>query len=203
MTRRRALALSLLLVGSSIATPRSAPVIPSEGTSEVRMLASATPTGAGQGLSPAPQIVTGPVESNPGGRLQAATLGGASLPAVPRGAGGSPRAVPPVRAASMPAPTAAIGTALVGGYATWYDVPGYVASVPWWRPGQRPVVLRVCAEDCLLVTAVGFCQCGERAGLPTVADLSRAAFARLAPLDRGIVKVTLEWPVNAPATDTD
>ncbi len=107
-------------------------------------------------------------------------------------------------AQTTPAPSGEIGTALVGGVATWFDAPGLQAAVPWWRPGQDPVPLRVCTDGsrCTLVTATGFCACGHRNGRMTVADLSRKAFARLAPLSQGVVEVTIEWPIGLPATDT-
>lgn len=103
----------------------------------------------------------------------------------------------------VPAPSGEVGTVLVGGWATWFETSGYQAAVPWWEAGDEPYPVRVCADgsDCLLVTVTGFCACGERHGIPTVADLSPLAFTHFAPLSVGVIRVTLEWPVGLPATD--
>lgn len=91
----------------------------------------------------------------------------------------------------------------VSGWATYYptcrrcaaagplvkDMLGRGWKGDWVRvsAGDRSVVVR-------LVTG---CACGDRHGDPTVIDLSPSAFARLAPLGQGIVRVIVE-PVDAP-----
>lgn len=97
-------------------------------------------------------------------------------------------------------PTGEVGTALIGGWATWYDVgPGFYAAAgpelraalgPSWRgqlvevegPGRLSVVVEI----------VDFCACGDRHGQPTLLDLSIDAFEQLAPLEAGIVSVSIE-----------
>jgi hypothetical protein len=111
-----------------------------------------------------------------------------------------------------PAVEGDIGTALVGGKATWYDDgPGlYGAAGPVLRealggdPAFRGQTVRVCADDCVLVRLTDWCACGDRGGVPTVIDLSPDAFARLAPLSAGVIDVTIELGgVVLPATDTE
>lgn len=92
------------------------------------------------------------------------------------------------------------GTAMAGhrtldGVATWYaDGPGlYAAAGPALRHGDwRGSIVRVCAGDrCVDATLRDWCACGDRRGVPTLLDLSPAAFRRLAPLSRGVVAVTV------------
>jgi hypothetical protein len=82
------------------------------------------------------------------------------------------------------------------GYATWYRTAGLVAAAGpalrralgrGWR-GQR---VTVCAERCVRVTLADWCACGPRHGRPTLLDLSDDAFARLAPLSRGVIAVVV------------
>jgi len=113
----------------------------------------------------------------------------------------------------------AIGTALVGGWATFCDPtpercqawgpPALLGAVPWFRDGDRPFPVEVCVAggaQCVVVTVVSFCACGDRDGIPTVIDLSPAALEQL-DLDYrrlGVVFVTIEWPVDElPATDAE
>lgn len=80
------------------------------------------------------------------------------------------------------------------GPASWYDDPRkaglYAAAGPALRVGDwRGRTVTVCASTCFAVVLSDFCGCpGGR-----VIDLSGNAFARLAPLSRGVVQVTVTW----------
>lgn len=77
----------------------------------------------------------------------------------------------------------------ITGIASWYDAgPGLYAAVPTWRWGDEPYRVRVTAgHRSVVVTVLDFCGCpGGR-----VIDLSADAFARLAPLSAGLVRVTI------------
>lgn len=113
------------------------------------------------------------------------------------------------------APQAEIGTALLGGKATWYDVgPGhYAAAGPVLRdalggdPAFRGQRVSVCSgERCTTVVLTDWCACGERGGIPTLLDLSADAFRDLAPLSAGVIDVSIELgaapQVTLPPTDT-
>jgi len=117
----------------------------------------------------------------------------------------SPAGGTPPRTAGEPivAPSGAIGTALVGGWATFYDDgPGRYAAVPTWRFGDAPYPVRVCRMDdettCIVALVRDFCACGDRNGTPTVIDLSPEAMSVLEPAYErlGILRVTVEWPVS-------
>jgi hypothetical protein len=98
----------------------------------------------------------------------------------------------------------AIGTALQAGWATWYDDgPGLYGAIPGFD-GRR-YTAQVCTldGDCVLVTIRDSCACGVRRSVPTIIDLSPAAFAALAPLSRGVIRVTVESPFGLPATDME
>lgn len=92
----------------------------------------------------------------------------------------------------------------ITGIASWYDAgPGLYAAVPSWRWGDAPYRVRVTAGGRAVVVTVGdFCGCpGGR-----VIDLSADAFARLAPLSQGLVRVTvtrLDAAVTPPPTETE
>jgi hypothetical protein len=109
-----------------------------------------------------------------------------------------------------PQPTGDIGTALLGGWATWHDNgPGmYAAAGPDLRralgPGWRGTVVEVGGPGgaSVRVRLTDSCACGERHGLPTFLDLSADAFAQLAPLDWGVVAVSIELVPVLPATNT-
>jgi expansin (peptidoglycan-binding protein) len=122
-----------------------------------------------------------------------------------------------VQAASGSAstPQAEVGTAFLGGKATWYDDGAglYAAAGPVLREalGGDPafrggrVTVRSGGRS-VTVTLSDWCACGERGGVPTLLDLSADAFARLAPLGRGVINVEVELdaaPIRLPATDTD
>jgi hypothetical protein len=116
--------------------------------------------------------------------------------------------------APKPEPTVEgdVGTAAIGGKATWYDDgPGlYGAAGPVLRealggdPAFRGQTVRVCADECVLVRLTDWCACGDRGGVPILIDLSPDAFARLAPLSAGVIDVTIELGgVALPETDTE
>jgi Lytic transglycolase len=117
--------------------------------------------------------------------------------------------------------TQAVGTALVAGWATYYDDgPGLYGAVPGYRQGHPYYVcvrldvqlhadLATCGKKgshSVVVRVRDFCACGDRSGRPTIIDLSPAAFKRLAPLTQGVVRVTVESPwaskIPLPPTDT-
>lgn len=112
-----------------------------------------------------------------------------------------------------PSPQAgAIGEPLAGaaGWATWYDDgPGLYGAVHSWKWGDDPYPVEVCrldnAQMCVTVIVRDYCACGDRRGVPTVIDLSPAAFRKIASLHSGVVRVTVSGPVEItlPATDTE
>lgn len=120
-----------------------------------------------------------------------------------------------IGATAAPEPTATeggIGTALIGGKATWYDDgPGlYGAAGPDLReamggdPAFRGQAVQVCAESCVIVVLRDWCACSDRNGVPTIIDLSPDAFRRLAPLSTGVITVEIELTaVSLPATDME
>jgi hypothetical protein len=115
-----------------------------------------------------------------------------------------------------PAPEGDVGSALIGGKATWcaptpthcqsWGGGALVGAVPSFSYGDEPYLAEVCSGGaCVTVTVVSYCACGDRGGEPTVIDLSPAAFSRLAPLSAGVIDVTMEsgGPAALPPTDTD
>lgn len=89
----------------------------------------------------------------------------------------------------------------VHGTASWYDDgPGlYAAAGPALRVGDwRNSRVEVCAETCVVVRLVDWCACYKGTARERVIDLSPDAFRRLAPLSRGLVRVTVR-PVRAPS----
>jgi expansin (peptidoglycan-binding protein) len=99
-----------------------------------------------------------------------------------------------------PVPSGTSVPAPLVGVATWYDAgPGeYAAAGPALRvAGWRGSYVVVCAfpegrATCLTLPLVDWCACGDRNGLPTLLDLSADAFAQLAPLSQGLVRVTVQ-----------
>lgn len=94
------------------------------------------------------------------------------------------------------------------GWATWYDDgSGYYGAVHTWRFGRDPFAVQVCLADrpgtCTHVVVRDFCACGHRHGEPTVIDLSPAAFRELAPLSRGVIRVTVSGRIDIPLPPTD
>jgi hypothetical protein len=135
----------------------------------------------------------------------------AGLPAAPR-----PR--PPGAALGGPGLSRRVAPALpetattLAGWATWYEVAAWHGAAgpelrralgPGWR-GQR---VRVCAHGrCVTTALTDWCACGDRHGIPTLIDLARADFARLASPSAGVVLVTIARvgagaPLHLPATD--
>lgn len=118
---------------------------------------------------------------------------------------------------TTPKPAANIGTALIGGRATWYchdGSGGYSRSrctagyqpgdliaaagfeLPWGK-GERVVVSR--GSRSVVVTIVDVCACrGSR-----VIDLSAAAFRRLASLGEGVIDVEVTSVPALPETSTE
>jgi hypothetical protein len=82
-----------------------------------------------------------------------------------------------------------------GGDAHLGAVPGY---------GGRPYLVTVRhGKASTIVRVVSSCACGLRHGIPTVIDLSPAAFRELAPLSRGVIRVTVSrGGIRLPNTDT-
>jgi len=84
------------------------------------------------------------------------------------------------------------------GLATWYDAgPGhYAAAGPVLRDALgdfRGQSVTVCHDGrCTAVRLTDVCACGERAGVPTLLDLSADAFRDLAPLSAGVIDVSIE-----------
>jgi hypothetical protein len=84
----------------------------------------------------------------------------------------------------------------IRGRASWFatgpDGP-YGAAGPALRSGNwRGSKVRVCADDCVVVTLNDWCQCYRNESRERVIDLSDEAFARLAPLSAGIINVRVE-----------
>lgn len=108
-----------------------------------------------------------------------------------------------------PSPEGGIGSVLVGGKATWcaptpthcqsWGDGALLGAMPSFDFGDEPFTATVCYDgSCVDVTVVSYCACGLRDGVPTVIDLSPAAFARLAPLSRGVIDVTVEIDGDGP-----
>ena len=101
----------------------------------------------------------------------------------------------------------ALGSVAIGGNATWYKYhEGQAAAGPALRdalgPDWRGQTVTVCADRCVVVRLTDWCWCpkGRR-----VIDLDDDDFAKLAPLSRGVIAVTIEYGGKAiplPATDT-
>ncbi len=93
---------------------------------------------------------------------------------------------------------AILAAAILAGTASWYPADGMIAAAgPALRHGDwRGSQVRVSANGrSVVVTLSDWCQCyGSRA-----IDLSDDAFARLAPLSRGVLHVTIT-PIGAEAT---
>ena len=106
-------------------------------------------------------------------------------------------AAPPSPAVVMPA------AAGISGVATWFRSPsGVSAAGPALRsalgPGWRGTSVRVCHADRCIVTVLGDTMAADR-----LIDLHAPLFARLAPLSRGVLRVTLTVIPGPPATATE
>jgi hypothetical protein len=95
-------------------------------------------------------------------------------------------AAPEVHVPSAPT-TGARGTA------SYYDDgPGLYAAVHSYKWGDPRYPVRVCYESrCVTVTVRDYCQCYVGTSDERIIDLSPQAFARLAPLGLGLIKVTV------------
>lgn len=116
----------------------------------------------------------------------------------------------PTRPAVAPTPDAlyrkpipSVRKSELSGLATWYPARTTVAAAgpalraalgPTWR-GQE-VSVCVTGGNCISVALRDFCACRDRNGLPTLIDLPAVDFARLAPLSRGVVAITIEGGVK-------
>lgn len=138
------------------------------------------------------------------------------------GASGLGSSGAPSVAAGAPLPAGGLVSAEHDGVATWYDDgPGiYAAAGPELRNGAwRGSTVDVCGKACIPVRLSDWCACGDRAGLPTLLDLSADAFARVAgcrpgteeysacrtrALGAGVMDVSVRThvgPIRLPATD--
>lgn len=84
------------------------------------------------------------------------------------------------------------------GRATWFATgPSgmFAAAGPALRVGDwRGRIVRVCGlSTCIRVMLNDWCQCSFRQADERAIDLSDEAFARLAPLSRGVLRVTVSW----------
>jgi len=81
----------------------------------------------------------------------------------------------------------------IRGIASWYRATGLVAAAgPALRVGDwRGSTVTVCAERCIRVRLTDYCECYAGTDLERIVDLSDDAFRALAPLSRGLVRVTV------------
>jgi hypothetical protein len=110
----------------------------------------------------------------------------------------------PAAESRTPAPRQSAPAATVRGLASWYGVDGDVAAAgPALRHGHwRGSFVQVCADRCVTVRLVDWCQCYSGRRSERVIDLSPSAFARLAPLSAGLIRVTVRGvELVPPATD--
>lgn len=117
----------------------------------------------------------------------------------------------PVRA-YVPVPetdTTVIGAAVAfSGTASWYPASGLIAAAgPGLRVGDwRGSRITVSANGRSVVVVLSdWCQCYKGTSRERLIDLSDDAFSRLAPLSRGVIRVTVEpaGRMLLPATDTE
>lgn len=88
-------------------------------------------------------------------------------------------------------PVAVVKSAGIAGRATWYGATGMIGAVHSWRWGNTPYPVRVCllgTTTCIRVWVSDYCQACTGSLL---IDLSDDAFSRLAPLSRGVIRITL------------
>lgn len=106
------------------------------------------------------------------------------------------------RETAKPRPTKHEDT--LGGLATWHATGRdglYAAAGPalrsrigrGWR-GSYVLVCSLSSPRCVAVTLNDWCACGPRRGFDTLLDLSDEAFAYLAPLSRGVLRVAVDIP---------
>lgn len=100
---------------------------------------------------------------------------------------------PPVAPRPTPVPRPAAD--VLEGTASWYDDgPGLYAAVHSYRFGDPvyDVIVRVPGGDSVRVRVRDHCACYVGTSRERLIDLSPDAFAKLAPLSRGLVRVTVE-----------
>ena len=139
---------------------------------------------------------------------------GSSLPAAPgRAAAPLPPGLPslprigtgPASAGDAPDPIPS--GAPIRGRASWYPASGRIAAAgPALRralgPGWRGSVVMVSAGGrSVVVRLTDWCQCYRGTDRERLVDLGSEAFAELAPLSAGLVRVRIV-PILPPATDT-
>jgi hypothetical protein len=179
---------ALIVIAMSFAAPRSSP----DPTAVSSQIGGPT-AGAGD---PFTAVDGASDRSSSGAPLTQAVSPGPSIPAIGPGrqAGGAP---PPS----------------VRGLATWYDAPSLTDAAA--GPALRRALGRTWRGSWVRVTHVGdgdarwvvvrltdWCACGDRNGRPTVIDLDDRAFAELASLGAGVIKVTVERIDGVPEAPT-
>jgi len=204
MTRRAQLAILLAVLAilaiyvlwptpAASDVPVAAPRIPA---SEFEAIRSADPLASGQAsisADPQPRTLT-PTTLRPAPSVTTPELRAPS----PFGGSVAPSARPVPKAAPVPtggskAVPAASKTG-ISGTASWFASPrGVSAAGPALRtalgPGWRGRQVSVCAGPaCITVVLGDWCACSRR-----VIDLDDNQFARLAPLSRGVVEVSVRW----------
>jgi len=109
---------------------------------------------------------------------------------------------------------ALVASVSLRGWATWcaptptrcqgWGGDAHLGAVPSFTYGATPYNVTVCHEGaCTYVRVVSYCACGDRQGIPTVIDLSPAAFRDLAPLSAGVIDVSIELGGAATLPPTD
>lgn len=165
----------------------------------VLLLAACTAPRAASDVSPRPGQLGAPQRA--AGRDRDVVATGAPSP--------SPAVVNVTTSEGDPSPTTSTpGTKNRTGWATWYDDgAGYYGAVRSWRYGDDPYAVQVCLAarpaTCTHVVIRDYCACGSRHGEATVIDLSPSAFRELAPLSRGVIRVTVTGPIPIPLPPTD
>lgn len=130
--------------------------------------------------------------------------------------GAASRAASAPEQSEPPVADSAAAVESMEGWATWCaPTPKYckgwggsamLGAVRSFRYGDQPYPVRVRYQGkSVVVTVVSYCACGDRNGIPTVIDLSPAAFRQLADQDLGVIMVAVE-PLKSvptlPATET-
>jgi hypothetical protein len=154
-------------------------------------------------------LTTDPIDLS---RASSAAQSGA--PHMPRSSA-APTGSSTASSSGTPSPTGDVGTALVGGWATYYATcPECAAAGPLlrealgahWKGTWITVVSNDGQATLRLETS---CACRDRRGRPTIIDVSIEAFDVLSPspagsaTDPGYVAVSIELPTELPRTDAD
>ena len=129
----------------------------------------------------------------------APTLSAYDLPRPPLTA----QAPSPTATGTRPAPTQTLRTAIppepLTGPASWFRSPaGVSAAGPRLRAaigsGWRGTHVKVCSGSRCVRTVLGdWCQCYRGEDRERIIDLDDGVFSKLAPLSRGLQKVTVTW----------